>query len=67
MLEAFNMSFNYGEKAVLKYINLKVERGEIIAFIGPNGSGKSTLLRCLSGILMPHRGKIKLEGRNTQL
>lgn len=64
MLEVFQLGFSYGEKAVLNNINLEIEKGEITALIGPNGSGKSTLLRCMSGILAPQSGKIKLEGKN---
>ncbi len=47
----------------LKNINLKVERGEIVALVGPNGSGKSTLLQIVSGILRPSSGRVVTGGR----
>jgi lipopolysaccharide transport system ATP-binding protein len=47
----------------LKNINLKVERGEIVALVGPNGSGKSTLLQIVSGILRPTSGRVATAGR----
>lgn len=40
----------YGEKHILKGIDLKVKAGEVISIIGKSGSGKSTLLRCINGL-----------------
>ncbi|WP_099209244.1 ABC transporter ATP-binding protein [Thermococcus henrietii] len=60
LLEA-RISFAYGEREVLKNVELKAERGELLAVIGPNGAGKSTLLKCLVGILRP-RGTARLDG-----
>ena len=47
----------------LKDVNLRVERGEVLAILGPNGSGKSTLLQIISGILQPTTGRVLLGGR----
>ena len=47
---------------VLKGINLKVEKGEIVSVIGPSGSGKSTLLRCLNHLEVADKGSISFEG-----
>ena len=63
MLEVHQASFYYGEKHILKDVNLRVSQGEIIAFIGPNGSGKSTLLRCMAGICSPQKGEVTLCGK----
>jgi len=60
LLEA-RISFAYGEREVLKNVELKAERGELLAVIGPNGAGKSTLLKCLVGILKP-KGTARLDG-----
>ncbi|MBB3114585.1 putative ABC transport system ATP-binding protein [Paenibacillus phyllosphaerae] len=45
-----NLSKNYGKTAVLKNIDLMIERGEFTAIMGPSGSGKSTLMNVLSTI-----------------
>ena len=51
MKEAFkinNLDLSYGEKHVLKNINVDLYKNKVTAFIGPSGCGKSTLLRCLN-------------------
>jgi branched-chain amino acid transport system ATP-binding protein len=48
---------------ILKGVDLAVRPGEIVAVIGPNGAGKSTLLKVIAGILTPHRGTVRLDGR----
>jgi len=58
MLEIKNLKKNYGQKKVLKGINLKVEKGEIIGIIGPSGCGKSTFLRCINHLEKPSEGEI---------
>ncbi len=52
----------YGDRVVLRGVNLRIARGEFVGLLGPNGSGKSTLLRVLSGVLKPSRGQVWLEG-----
>jgi len=47
----------------LRNINLRVEKGEVLALLGPNGSGKSTLLQVISGILQPTSGRVLCAGR----
>ncbi len=49
VIEATNISFSYGNKAVLHNIDLRIEQGDVLSLLGPNGSGKSTLLKVLLG------------------
>lgn len=55
-----NLQKNYGEKKVLKGINLDIYRGEIIGYIGPNGAGKSTTLKILIGTLGDFSGEVSI-------
>lgn len=50
------------ELEVLKGIDLKVEKGEILAVLGPSGAGKSTLLHLLGGLDQPTSGEILIDG-----
>lgn len=64
----FFKSRNRKEKReVLKCINLKIKKGEVVALIGTNGSGKSTLLKLMTKIIYPNKGKIYTEGKLTSL
>lgn len=54
------------EKRALHDIDLKVDKGEIIGIIGPTGSGKSTLLQLMNGILLPTRGRVLIDGKDTR-
>lgn len=63
MLEAKNITKQFGENLVLKGININIEKGERLAIIGPSGCGKSTFLRCLNLLETPTSGKILYEGK----
>jgi branched-chain amino acid transport system ATP-binding protein len=54
---------SFGGLRVLDGVDLVVEAGSVHALIGPNGSGKTTLLNCISGILRPEHGEIRLRDR----
>lgn len=62
MLEVKKLTKNFGDKKVLKGINLEIHKGDIIGIIGPSGCGKSTFLRCLNLLEKPTSGQIILEG-----
>jgi len=58
--------FSYGERAVLRNINLDIDRGGFIAVMGRNASGKTTLVKQLNGLLKPSKGRVRLEGVDTR-
>jgi len=59
-----NLNKYFGEKHVLKDINLEIEKGEVVALIGPSGSGKSTLIRCIDYLEEPTSGNIYIDDKN---
>lgn len=64
ILEMINLKKNYGNKEVLKGINLKVKKGEIIGYIGANGAGKSTTVKIILGLIEDYEGDVILFGEN---
>ena len=62
LIETIDLWQRYGERDILKNINLRVERGEVFALIGPTGAGKTTLLRLIDLIDTPTSGKIFFNG-----
>jgi ATP-binding cassette subfamily F protein 3 len=65
VIEAEDLQKFYGEKQVLKDVELLIERQSKIAFVGQNGQGKTTLAKIIIGEI-PHDGTLKL-GHNVQL
>jgi len=61
-IEIQNLDFNYGEKPVLRNINLTVKAGQLVALVGASGSGKTTLANLLLRFYDPVRGTIKIGG-----
>lgn len=53
---------NYGEKQVLKGIDLSINAGQVIGYIGPNGAGKSTTVKILCGLISDYEGKVTVAG-----
>jgi iron complex transport system ATP-binding protein len=62
VLEARNITINYGLRKAVADVSVVTKPGEVIAIIGPNGAGKSTLLRALNGTVEPIEGEILLDG-----
>ena len=52
----------YREVEAVRAIDLKVEKGEFVAFLGPNGAGKTTTLKLLSGVISPTSGEARVMG-----
>ena len=66
LLSIKNLHKEFGRNTILKGINLKLNKGEVIVIIGPSGCGKSTLLRCLNGLEDIQGGEIYLGGKLLQ-
>lgn len=62
MLQIKNLVKNYGDKEVLKGIDINVEDGKIFGFIGHNGSGKTTTIKAIVGIHDFNDGEILING-----
>ncbi len=62
MLDITGLSKSFGAIQALNRVDLRVETGRIHGIIGPNGSGKTTLFNCITGVLAPEAGAIRLEG-----
>ena len=62
MIEVKELYKSFGDLAVLKGVNLKVERGEIVAIIGKSGAGKTTLLQIIGTLDRPTQGQVIIEG-----
>ncbi|EEX30247.1 ABC transporter ATP-binding protein [Lactobacillus crispatus] len=58
LIETFNLTKKYGKKLALNKVNLKINRGQLVAYLGTNGAGKSTTINILIGLLKPTSGTI---------
>lgn len=65
-IEFRNVSFRYGEKWVLRNINLKIRKGETIALVGQSGSGKSTLVDLIPRYYDCQEGEVLIDGINVR-
>ncbi|MCV2878719.1 ATP-binding cassette domain-containing protein [Sedimentimonas flavescens] len=66
VIEARGLSKRYAEKQIVKNFDLRVLRGDRVAFVGPNGVGKTTLLKMLTGEVAPDEGAVTL-GTNLEI
>jgi lipoprotein-releasing system ATP-binding protein len=58
MIKATNINKSFGKLHVLKDINMKVQKGEVVSIIGPSGAGKSTLLQIIGTLSQPDSGEV---------
>lgn len=64
LLEFGSVVFSYGDRPVLRGLDLRVSPGEIVGFLGLNGSGKTTTFLLATGILAPASGTLRLLGHD---
>ena len=64
ILEARDVTRNYGEFRALAGVSLTIHEGEFVSIIGPNGAGKSTLINVLTGVLRPTSGSVRFKERD---
>jgi ABC-2 type transport system ATP-binding protein len=62
MLEARRLTKYFNRKTVVKEVNFRIRRSDIVGYLGPNGAGKSTTVKMLVGLLRPSCGEILFEG-----
>ena len=62
LIEIEGLNFSYGQRPILKGIDMTMERGKVIAIMGGSGSGKTTLLRLIGGAVRPTSGYVKVAG-----
>ncbi len=66
MLRIENLTKKYGDVKAVDDLTLRIEPGEIYAFIGHNGAGKTTTLKCIAGILRPDAGEVFIAGESVR-
>ena len=64
ILELENVSLSYGNRLILDNISFKINKGQIFGMLGPNGVGKSTIFNLITGLILPTKGKIKINGED---
>ena len=64
MIEFHDVHKSFGSLDVLKGINLKIEKSQVVTLIGPSGSGKSTILRCMNLLERPTTGSVLVDGKD---
>ena len=62
MIEVEGLVKNYGTVQAVQGLSLTVRKGEILGLVGPNGAGKTTTLRCMTGIIPPTSGRVRIAG-----
>lgn len=63
MIEYRHVALRYGEKEVLKDVNLSIDDGEFMVLVGPSGSGKTTMLKMINRLLEPTDGNIYMDDK----
>ena len=66
MIEYKNVSKFYGNRDIIKQLDLKIEDGAFLTIVGTSGSGKTTLLKMINGLVKPNQGQILINGQDVQ-
>ncbi|WP_347918716.1 ATP-binding cassette domain-containing protein [Paracoccus marcusii] len=66
VVEATGIAKAFGDKTILRPFDLRIQRGDRIAFVGPNGAGKTTLIKMLTGEIAPDQGTVTM-GTNLEI
>ncbi len=64
IISVVNVSHAFGDKTVLKDVNLEVSKGEFVTILGPSGCGKTTLMRIIGGFQKTKLGKVAIQGQD---
>lgn len=67
MIEIKKLRKSFGDNEILKDINIKVNKGDVISILGPSGSGKTTLLRCMNYLCKADDGQMSFDGVNYEM
>lgn len=62
IVEFKNVYKSYGDKDILKGIDLNIPKGKIVGLLGPNGSGKTTIIKLINNLLQVDEGSIEING-----
>ena len=64
MIEVQGLRKQYGDFVAVDGVSFTAQPGQIFGLLGPNGAGKSTVIGCMSGLLSPTAGSVRLIGRD---
>jgi heme exporter protein A len=67
MIRARKVGRRFGDKRVLRGVDLDVARGAFAVVTGPNGSGKTTLLRICAGLMLPSEGELEVDASRAEI
>ena len=67
MIEIENLNQSFGNRHILRDVNLQINNEETLVILGASGSGKSTLLKLIIGLIKPTSGKIFINGKDITL
>ena len=63
-LRTENLVKKYGQRTVVKDVDIEVEQGQIVGLLGPNGAGKTTTFYMVVGLIKPYSGKVYLDEKD---